>query len=215
MPKYFYLSFANDAEDPYAIGFLGACQVQADTFKDAITEAYRLGINPGGSVVGVEITEEELRDAGMPLNTLLQRKDIPDAVRVDAEIMQSPDLCYAEQAPLPRTPPPTPSTKRIKRADPFFRLAKNRWERKLLKELAVLERMTKYEHMRLNWAQSTRWYALRRFVEMLEQRRACWRYERSQCYTSGGVLVMVPSHQSDADKAILRRIKQTQPKGRQ
>lgn len=47
----FWLSFC-DTRRPKGTQFLGACIVEADDFKSACREAWRLKINPGGDVQG-------------------------------------------------------------------------------------------------------------------------------------------------------------------
>lgn len=81
-PPVWWLSFANDE------GFRGACLVRADGMLSAVTEASRLGCNPGGEVsgtampaddpgmekeldrwgVGVLITKEQLAEANDYVN---------------------------------------------------------------------------------------------------------------------------------------------------
>lgn len=53
----FWLSFA-DGNLPKGTQFLGACIVCADTFLDAVSKAHRLGINPGGEVIGHKIPSD-------------------------------------------------------------------------------------------------------------------------------------------------------------
>jgi hypothetical protein len=50
----FWLSFA-DKTRPKGTQFLGACVVAGETMAAAVGEAHRLGINPGGEVLGVSI----------------------------------------------------------------------------------------------------------------------------------------------------------------
>lgn len=47
--NWMYLSFASDA------GFLDGCVVRAKSIDQAVREAHRLGINPGGDVLGLEV----------------------------------------------------------------------------------------------------------------------------------------------------------------
>lgn len=56
---WWWLSFV-DAEKPEGERFLGVAIVQARGIGHAVTEAYRLGINPGGEVVGLEIDAEHV-----------------------------------------------------------------------------------------------------------------------------------------------------------
>ena len=48
---YWYMSFADEKEDK----FNGACVVKARGVLDAIQTAHRLGINPGGQVLAMEV----------------------------------------------------------------------------------------------------------------------------------------------------------------
>lgn len=50
-PNWWWLSFC-DAKKPAGSQFLSAALVPADTFADAITNAWVLGVNPGGDVNG-------------------------------------------------------------------------------------------------------------------------------------------------------------------
>ncbi len=59
--KLFWLSFA-DADLPRGSQFLGACIVEAGSFVEAITEAHRLGINPGGGVQAMELPTSAVVD---------------------------------------------------------------------------------------------------------------------------------------------------------
>lgn len=80
MKTYFYLSFCGDE------GFLGACTVEGQDIASAIIEAHRLKINPGGEVLGVgPLSAEDVRGAGMPINKLLSKDEIPGATRVDRQ----------------------------------------------------------------------------------------------------------------------------------
>jgi hypothetical protein len=60
-----YLSFVKDH------GFAGACVVWGSDVGDAVREARRLNINPGGEVAGLE-----LGDNPFPMNTLLNREQL-------------------------------------------------------------------------------------------------------------------------------------------
>lgn len=53
---WFWLSFC-DTDKPEGERFLGGCLVQGADFGDAVHEAHRLGINPGGEVAGWEIED--------------------------------------------------------------------------------------------------------------------------------------------------------------
>lgn len=72
---YWYLSFATETEA------LGATVVQADNIDDAIAEATRLGINPGGEVMILELQDDAIeREPDIPklLNTLLTPKELEE-----------------------------------------------------------------------------------------------------------------------------------------
>lgn len=58
-----YLSFASPGK------FLGACVVEADGFIEAVDEANHLGINPGGEVLGWDVTD--FPAPPFPMNELL------------------------------------------------------------------------------------------------------------------------------------------------
>jgi hypothetical protein len=63
-----WLSFAKPEES------LGVCVVEADTFMGAVIKTHRMGINPGGEVMGVPV--EGVSDD--QVNVLLK----PDVARV-------------------------------------------------------------------------------------------------------------------------------------
>lgn len=65
--RIFYLSFASDK-------FLGACVVQADSLEGAHKRATELGINPGGQVLGWDVTQ--LGKPPYPMNRLMSRTDM-------------------------------------------------------------------------------------------------------------------------------------------
>lgn len=66
--KLWYLSFAS----PKA--FLGACVVEGDGVVEAVKEAARLGINPGGEVLGFEVPVGRM-DV-VPRGVLLSREEL-------------------------------------------------------------------------------------------------------------------------------------------
>lgn len=51
---YFWLSFC-DPDKPEGTQFVGACIIRGDNMIEAVQNAHRLGINPGGEVQGFEI----------------------------------------------------------------------------------------------------------------------------------------------------------------
>jgi hypothetical protein len=65
-----YLSFATTER------FLGAAVIEAHEMLDAVAEAHRLGINPGGEVLGVPVPEEHEAEARTVMNRLLSRADM-------------------------------------------------------------------------------------------------------------------------------------------
>ena len=73
--KYYWLSFCNSGL-PKGSQFLGSCIVKGENLKDAITTAWRLGINPGGEVVSSEIPDSQLENFAPHINELLSRKEI-------------------------------------------------------------------------------------------------------------------------------------------
>lgn len=73
--KWFWLSFASG---PPPNGFLGAAIVQALDFEEAIEEAWRRELNPGGEVRGgalAKVPDDEYR------NRLLNRQEATDLVQ--------------------------------------------------------------------------------------------------------------------------------------
>jgi hypothetical protein len=70
MNSFWYLSFV-DGDPPR---FLGGCVVQGNELLDAIKEAWRLKINPGGEVLGFPV-DKEFENA-LPKNVLLSRKQL-------------------------------------------------------------------------------------------------------------------------------------------
>jgi hypothetical protein len=72
--RWWWLSFA-DGNLPKGTQFLGAAVVEACGMAGAAFEAHRLGINPGGEVLGIEIP-----DKGVPpeshRNRLLSREEV-------------------------------------------------------------------------------------------------------------------------------------------
>jgi hypothetical protein len=66
--KWIYLSFADE-------NFNGAVVIKAHGIGTAVREAHRLGINPGGQVLGVEIPDERLPSEQFR-NRLLSKEDI-------------------------------------------------------------------------------------------------------------------------------------------
>jgi hypothetical protein len=75
MTTWFYLSFAS-ASLPKNEQWLGAVIVQADTIADAVKEAWRLGINPGGEVAGAEI--ENLPPERFRNRLMISKSDLRD-----------------------------------------------------------------------------------------------------------------------------------------
>jgi hypothetical protein len=57
MAAYQWLSFA-DPSRPKGSHFIGACVVVGEDFASAMAEANRLGCNPGGEVMGVDVGYE-------------------------------------------------------------------------------------------------------------------------------------------------------------
>ena len=77
---YFWLSFA-DPDKPRGKQFLGGCVIEAESFPGAITEAHRLGCNPGGEVMGGMIEEQWERNIGegkYPVGVLLAKSMIDE-----------------------------------------------------------------------------------------------------------------------------------------
>jgi hypothetical protein len=70
----FYISFADDS------GFLGAVIVQAVDAYDAVQEAWRREINPGGeALIWGPLPPEMVQEGSM--NRLLDRDEVDEAVR--------------------------------------------------------------------------------------------------------------------------------------
>lgn len=78
--RWWYLSFA-DSSLPKGTQFLGAVLVPADGMADAIYQAHRRGINPGGSVLGGALPEDEEPPSGFVCR-LLSREDCMEMDRV-------------------------------------------------------------------------------------------------------------------------------------
>ena len=76
MSGFYYLSYADD------VGFRGACIVRGRCVVTAGFEARRLGISPGGQVLGAHVPKEEL-PAEQWRNRLLTEQELkqiwPDA----------------------------------------------------------------------------------------------------------------------------------------
>jgi len=70
MKTWWYLSFADEA-------FNGACIVEADGMVEAVKEAHRLRINPGGQVRGNPIPEDAVYDPAYR-NRLLNKDDLQE-----------------------------------------------------------------------------------------------------------------------------------------
>lgn len=66
-----YLSFAGEG------GFRGACVVDGEDIVGAVKEAHRLGINPGGQVLGIVVPLEEMER--LPAGKLLTYADLQEA----------------------------------------------------------------------------------------------------------------------------------------
>lgn len=71
---WFYLSFA-DGTLPKGTQFLGAVIVRAHGMGDAVQQAHRRGINPGGEVLGVDAGPDFDPPAAF-VNRLLARADV-------------------------------------------------------------------------------------------------------------------------------------------
>ena len=68
----YYLSFVDVVEGQAK--FLGACVVEAASSKEAIINAWKLGINPGGSVMIKAIPENAYYT--FPINQLMNRNEL-------------------------------------------------------------------------------------------------------------------------------------------
>lgn len=75
MLPWWWLSFA-DGEKPKGEQFLGACLVQGATLPDAIKEAWRLKINPGGEVMSGELGGYPVDVPEKWANRLLSHEDM-------------------------------------------------------------------------------------------------------------------------------------------
>lgn len=83
----YYISFATDDE------FLGAVFTQGDGPHAVLERLARLGINPGGEALVIEVPDEGLSDVPMDvLDVLLSRIVLEEltgpAVQVDAELYE-------------------------------------------------------------------------------------------------------------------------------
>ena len=76
--SYFWLSFCDPAV-PVGQRFLGACLVEADSFPEAVENAHKFKCNPGGEVVGCEVSSEyEHNIHKVTINKLLTRKEVEE-----------------------------------------------------------------------------------------------------------------------------------------
>jgi hypothetical protein len=71
---WFYCSFADDD------GFRGAIFMKAKGITHFVREATRLGINPGGQVMGVKLADTDALPAEKYRNRLLDKKNLEEAV---------------------------------------------------------------------------------------------------------------------------------------
>ena len=78
MAKWWWLSFC-DERRPRGDRFLGVCIVQGDELADAIQEAWRLGCNPGGEVLGFPILRGEWQPKKKWRGRLLTRAQAEEA----------------------------------------------------------------------------------------------------------------------------------------
>lgn len=69
-----YLSFADDE------GFRGAVVVLGRDLVDAVERSHILGINPGGQVLGVNITD--ISQCNLPMDRLLSPQDIGEGKKL-------------------------------------------------------------------------------------------------------------------------------------
>lgn len=84
---FYWLSFASEE------GNLGCALVEASSMEEAVTEAHRLGINPGGEVMGVEIPADALlADPESPFYTFGRDRLIPTAEVMAAGAVKVSDL---------------------------------------------------------------------------------------------------------------------------
>lgn len=74
MTKLFWLSFA-DPDKPSGSQFLGVVVIRAASYPLAVHETHRLGINPGGEVLGVELDAQAAENAALPRNRILTREE--------------------------------------------------------------------------------------------------------------------------------------------
>lgn len=77
--RWWYLSFADPAR-PKGEQFLGAAIVDGEDLASAITSAWRRGCNPGGEVMGIEITSISDRVVESYRFRLLTRDEAEQAV---------------------------------------------------------------------------------------------------------------------------------------
>lgn len=72
---WFWLSFA-DGTPPTGQQFLGGLLVEGEGFIDAVKQSHRLGLNPGGEVMGGEVDHVRMqRVADKWMNRLLTRAE--------------------------------------------------------------------------------------------------------------------------------------------
>lgn len=82
MSKTIYMSFV-DPKKPAGQRFLGACLVHAESFEEAIKEAWRRGCNPGGEVMGLE---PEFLPSEKWYNRLLSKEQLDE---MEAEVYKA------------------------------------------------------------------------------------------------------------------------------
>jgi len=70
--SYFWLSFS----DPEINKNLGVCIIKASNFDEGIRKAWALNINPGGEVMGMEMTEAQTLAQGLEINRLYTKTEI-------------------------------------------------------------------------------------------------------------------------------------------
>ena len=71
----FWLSFA-DPDKPKGSQFLGVAIVEAESFHEALTQAWALGCNPGGEVAGSDVSDGDFKLPQEFVHRLLDREEI-------------------------------------------------------------------------------------------------------------------------------------------
>ena len=84
--QWWYLSFADDS------GFLGGCIVNALGPTDAVLQAHKMGINPGGEVLSILIPDGAPLEDGWK-NKLLSKQDMINLGMSPMQVGDEDQIC--------------------------------------------------------------------------------------------------------------------------